>query len=313
MSLRYSFFAVVPDGIIEIPQDSNLAWLTLFYALPQELVGKRPAYLELPRNINQLLADEKHMRLLKDDAFLELVWDCWAWAVWQFFKVPHKDGTYHDIPGDWQNYSGDFPLWRLSYDILRYIRKKFETEMDWSFQQLFLMDKDDEVPWLDYKHFSNLVGNITDLIVEEQNWQPFIDEVWRNRNPDDYSGSSVHKRDFNRSWYHDRNHRHLSIEGIAESGAMIDGEMLFDIPNPEAEFETKVLQKIGIEQFEGRLTEQDKQILRMRMDGSSLKDIAAAVGFKTPSAVSKHIEKSAGAYEDYVSGEYGSFLDKHTK
>ena len=44
------------------------------------------------------------------------------------------------------------------------------------------------------------------------------------------------------------------------------------------------------------------------MDGCSLKDIAVAVGFKTPSAVSKHIEKLAGAYEDYVSGEYGSFF-----
>ena len=40
MSLRYSFFAVVPDGIIEIPQGSNLSWLTLFYALPRELVEK---------------------------------------------------------------------------------------------------------------------------------------------------------------------------------------------------------------------------------------------------------------------------------
>ena len=30
MSLRYSFFAIVPDGIIEIPQESNLSWLTLF-------------------------------------------------------------------------------------------------------------------------------------------------------------------------------------------------------------------------------------------------------------------------------------------
>ena len=49
------------------------------------------------------------------------------------------------------------------------------------------------------------------------------------------------------------------------------------------------------------------------MDGCSLKDIAAAVGFKTPGAVSKHIEKIAGAYEEYVSDEYGSFLDQHTK
>ena len=311
MSLRYSFFAIVPDGIIEIPQGSNLSWLTLFYALPKELVEKYPPALSLPRNIYELLDDPDSMEVIKNDMFLLLVWDCFAWSAWQFFQVPNKDGTYKDIPGDWKNYSGDFPLWRLSYEIIKHFRKKFETEMDWSFQRLFLMDRDDEHPWLTYQQFSNLIGNLTDMIVAEENWQPMIDEFWNNRNPDDYSGSSVHKRDFNRSWYHDRNHKHLSIEEIAETGAMIDGEMLFDIPNPAAEFETKVLQKIGIEQFERRLTEQDKQILRMRMDGCSLKDIAAAVGFKTPRAVSKHIEKIAGAYEDYVSGEYGSFLDKH--
>ena len=36
---------------MEIPQDSNLSWLTLFYTLPKELVGKRAAYLNLPRNM----------------------------------------------------------------------------------------------------------------------------------------------------------------------------------------------------------------------------------------------------------------------
>ena len=44
----YSFFFVLADGVMEIPQDSNLSWITLFYALPKELVEKRPAYLELP-------------------------------------------------------------------------------------------------------------------------------------------------------------------------------------------------------------------------------------------------------------------------
>ena len=258
MSLRYSFFAIVPDGIIEIPQDSNLSWMTLFYALPKELVEKYPPALSLPRNIYELLDDPDSMEVIKNDMFLLLVWDCFAWSAWQFFQVPSKDGTYKDIPGDWKNYSGDFPLWRLSYEILKHFRKKFETEMDWSFQRLFLMDKDDGHPWLTYQQFSNLIGNLTDMIVAEENWQPMIDEFWNNRNPDDYSGSSVHKRDFNRSWYHDRNHKHLSIEEIAETGAMIDGEMLFYIPNPATEFETKVLHKIGIEQFERKLTEQDK-------------------------------------------------------
>lgn len=117
---HYGFVVLLPHEMIRIPQESNLAWMTMFYALPRELVQKRPAYLELPRNISQLLASEKHMKLVKEDAFLELVWDCYAWGIWQAIKVPDGKGGYKEIPGDWQHYSGDFPLWRLSYDIIRY-------------------------------------------------------------------------------------------------------------------------------------------------------------------------------------------------
>lgn len=105
------FIVVLPKTIIEIPQDSNLSWLILFYALPKELVEKRAAYLNLPRNIRQLLSDPEHKKLIETDAFLELVWDCYAWSAWQFFQAPKKDGTYQDIPGDWSHYSGDFSLW----------------------------------------------------------------------------------------------------------------------------------------------------------------------------------------------------------
>ena len=126
----YSFYVVLADGIMEIPQDSNLSWITLFYALPKELVEKRPAYLGLPRNVHHLLNSKEHCKLIQSDAFLELVWDCYAWAAWQFFQVPGKGDVKHDIPGNWSNYSGDFPLWRLSYEIIKYFRQKFETEME---------------------------------------------------------------------------------------------------------------------------------------------------------------------------------------
>jgi len=43
-----------------------------------------------------------------------------------------------------------------------------------------------------------------------------------------------------------------------------------------------------------------------------LKEIAEKVGFKTPSAASKRIEKIAGSYEDFLGDEYSAFLDKHT-
>ena len=143
----------MPQTIINIPYASNLSWLSLVYALPRELIEKRPAYLALPRNINAVVASDEAQKLINGDQFLELVWDCYAWSVWQFFRIPLKDGSYRDTPGDRKNYSGDFPLWRISYMIQQYIRDKFEHEMEWSFQRLFLMPQNEEVPWLSYQHF----------------------------------------------------------------------------------------------------------------------------------------------------------------
>ncbi len=34
---------------IRIPHASNKRWLTLFYAMPKELIGKAQAYLDFPR------------------------------------------------------------------------------------------------------------------------------------------------------------------------------------------------------------------------------------------------------------------------
>ena len=96
----YSFYVVLADGILEIPQESNLSWITLFYALPKELVEKCPAYLELPRNIHRLLHSDEYCKMIQSDAFLELVWECYAWSVWQFFQVPCKGSVKRDIPGD---------------------------------------------------------------------------------------------------------------------------------------------------------------------------------------------------------------------
>ena len=308
------FIVLLPQAIIEIPQDSYLSWLTLFYALPKELVDKRKEYLELPRNITQVINSVQSKGLIESDAFLELVWDCYAWSAWQYFQIPHKDGTYHDIPGDWSHYSGDFPLWQLSYETIKHFRSKFETEMEWSFQKLFLMDKDDELPWLSYQQFGNLIGNLTDMIVKELNWQPMIDEIWRERQPDDYNrGKNTDKRGFMRSWEHSRTAQHVSLEGVSESGVKLDGDMLFDLADPRAAFETTVITEVQMAQFKSKLTETDRQIMKMRYEGYTLKEIAEKVGFKTPSAVSKRIEKLAGQYDDFIGREYGKFLDKYTK
>ena len=78
---RYDSVALLPRKIIRIAQDSHLSWLTMFYGLPRELVEKRPAYLELPRHVGEIVNSERFTAMIHDDAFLELVWDCYAWAI----------------------------------------------------------------------------------------------------------------------------------------------------------------------------------------------------------------------------------------
>ena len=120
------FIVVLPGEIIEIPQDSDKSWLTLFYSLPRELAEKwKPAY-DLPRCPYEVLRADKYDHIVCDDMFNLLVWDCYAWSAWQFFQVKDRKGNYRDIPGNWTQYAGYFPLWRLSYSIIPYIRMKFE-------------------------------------------------------------------------------------------------------------------------------------------------------------------------------------------
>lgn len=171
-------------------------------------------------------------------------------------------------------------------------------------------DKDDELPWLSYQHFGNLVGNLTDLIVLEQNWQLMIDEIWNTRQVNDYTGKNINKKDFMRSWTHSRTAQHISFDEILEEGTTVDGELLFDIADPRSEFESEIIHKFYMEDFKAQLPGVDSKILQMRYDGHSLKEIAAAVGFKTPSAVSKHVEKIAERYDNFISDEYGKLLSK---
>ena len=194
------FLVVLPGEIIEIPQDSDKSWLTLFYSLPRELAEKwKPAY-ELPRCPYEVLRTDKYDHIVCDDMFKLLVWDCYAWCAWQFFQVKDRKGNYRDIPGSWNQYAGYFPLWRLSYSIIPYIRMKFEQ---------------------------------------------------------------------------------------------------------------KVISEMQIATFaEQSISEKDREILKLRMDGLTEQEIADKVGYKTASAVHKRIAKIAGAYEDYVTAEYQKYLDK---
>ena len=287
------FVVLLPGGkMIRIAQDSNLSWLVMFYLLPKEFVEKRPDYLKLPRRIEEIVNDDYFSSMLRSDLFLELVWDCYNYVVWQAIEVPDGKDGYQNIPGSSTYYSEDFPLWRLSMRILVYIRRSLETEMDFSFQKYFTLPQGMYASWMPTKYFYNMVINLTERIIIQENFQPMIDAIWENRQPEDYRGYNLKKRDFLRSWYHYRNHPHLSYE------KMIDDNI--GIADPQQAFDQKVQADLQVEQFEATLTDKDQRILKLRMNNVKLEDIAKEVGYKTASAVKKRIDSIANAYEAFI-------------
>lgn len=313
MTFSFGFLVVLPDQMIMIPVDSHFSWLTMFYMLPKELVEKRPEHLKLPRNIRDIADNEENMKIIRDDSFTEFVWSCYAYANWHFFLLPTRDGLYRPFSGNPMQYSGNFPLWRLSYLAQPYMRMKLETDWDYSFQKFFLMEPDEELDWVKLDDFNFMFRTMFDQVVKEQKWQPIIDDSWNHRQPEDFKGTGSQSRDFMRKWTHSRTAQNVSLEQIRESGTVVGNDALYDIPDPSAEFETKVLDKMKMEDFKKRLSDVDLEILELRVQGYTQQEIAKEVGYKVPSAVSKRIEKIAAQFEEFVGKEYGEFLDKHVQ
>ena len=298
---------VLPGEIIEILQDDDMSWLTLFYSLPKELAEKYPPAMKIPRCPYEVLREGACANIVKGEMMKLLVWDSYSWIAWQFFKVKDRHGNYREIPGSRSHYAGYFPLWRLSYAIIPYIRMKFE-DYGLGFQNLYNMPKGVEVPWLTYQQFGNLVGNLTDMIIEEQNWQPTIDAIWECRTVEDYDDKySTVKNDFMRKWHHNRSGKSISLEEMMEDE---DGD-IFGVADPAGDFEQTILSEIQIASFaQDNLTDTDGEILQLRMQGHTEQEIDDKVGYKTASAVHTRIAHIVNAYGDFVISEYQQYLDK---
>ena len=298
MTTESQDFIPVGGSLFKIPSSSNLRWLIMFYALPRELVEKRPAFLSMPRKVREVVHNEKWMRMVNSDMFLELVWDCYAWVSWQFFKVPAPHGGYMPVPGSFYLYSGNFPLWRYAYITAAHIREKLDKMPEFCFQRLFSMGRDYEVPWMPYENFYDFFGQMTMKIVEEQHWQEAFDMLWEHRAHEDYNGSGSKQRDFERSWYHSRSpERELSLEQMKEDDAELPVNAMCHAAVQS--FEEQLLDEEQIKQFVQTLPDMDRQIIMLRMQNDTLAEIARKLDFANAGTISKRLAKIRKQLEIY--------------
>lgn len=279
-------------GRFIIPNTSYLRWLPLFYSIPREQVALDKELLLIPRNMKLMLKDPEHAGLVMEDRFLLLVMDVYSSAIWRFLKVPDGKGGYKPIPGTWNMYSGNFPMWRMAYMIAASFVKLFEDILGLNLQYLFSMPENQPFPWVPLTLFLATVEKMTEKTVKDMNLQPSIDAVWENRQPEDYQGYNQKRKDFLRTWNHSRNHQHLSFEQMKADGV--------ELADPKQSIEQDVIESQSIEQFKNSLSERDRRILEMRVEGIKLEDIAKAVGYQTASAAKKRIDKIAEEYERFI-------------
>lgn len=106
---------------------------------------------------------------------------------------------------------------------------------------------------------------------------------------------------------HNRSGEPISLDEMMES----ENGDIFDVAAPRSDFENSVISEMQIATFaESTITEKDREILKLRMEGYTEQEIADKVSYKTASAVHKRIAKIADAYEDFVTAEYQKYLDK---
>lgn len=291
------------DGKVEVCLTTYKSWLPMFYLLPKEYVQKRSVYLTLPRCPYAIWNTNQYDELVNSDAFLEMIWDSYAWAIWNCFLVPDKNGKRKWMPTNINYYSGNFPLWRLVYTIMNHIRKKLEDDQILTFSRLLCLRPGMEFSWCTTAQFDALVCTLTLKIIEEQDWQPMIDELWLNRTVEDFDETRVSREriDSYRKWHHTRTNvgTPVSMEQMQEDCE--DGTK--DIADPNGEFEHEVLNELRLKSFMETLSERDREILKLKMQGMTDQKIAEKVGFKNHSVVVKRRKQIAEHFQKYVENE----------
>ena len=235
--------------IDEQQQKHNIRYLPLVYFLPQELIAKCPTLSQLSRNLSVLSASDSLLDLIETDTFLHEIMDATAALAFPHFGF-----------GGWkEHYTGDFPVWRLSYAMPLWL-KGIERAIGWGWDALLHFPPGEEIPFFSSEYIATIYERVVKRTIVEQGWQPLLDIVREMPCHEDFEEWNTRVRiDFLRKWYHTRakNVRTFSLESALEDG---DGKLYY-IPDETQNVEETVIAQDYSERFFARLSERDKAIL----------------------------------------------------
>ena len=278
----------------------NIEFLTAFYIIPEQIVKNVcPQLLCISRNIYDLFHHPEQIELIESDYFELAIIDIYAYLVWPYLGI----SPYMEI------YSGYDPIWKFAHAAPLWIETMIEDGIILSFTDAFRMYAYDKSFRFESKsaYEMDIILKYTVMAtVQKNNLGPLIECVKKNRCWEDFDArDSKQKTDFFRKWYHSRTaHPMISLEQYQEDYAERNNGKEFDIPDGTDVEDEAVTQEL-IDSFMKELTEKQKQILNLRLEGRTYEEIAERVGYKTHSAVVKQMDKIGQKFETFAEVDYG--------
>ena len=288
-----------PDGSISPYRNSEL--IPLFYVFPKNMLkAAGEIFLEVPRKPVYLFGDRKWINFIESDVFLEFIIDATAFIVRQFMG---KDAAR-------EFYSGYEPSWILAHATQYWLEGLTEEKILPTINELAELCK--ETPSLECSYSSEEDIEIyfqyaVRHVMAKYNMYEILDVAEEFRCHEDFAKCNSNKKtDFHRKWYHTRStYSTISLE--AEMKKYSENSDWQELPlwDMNSTTEEEIISEVMVKQFTDSLSEKDRKILQMRLEGYTQKEIAEELGYNNHSGVQKRITKIGLAYQEFTKDDLG--------
>lgn len=278
----------------------NSVYLPAYYLIPKELLENNcKEILKIPRIPIKALSTYESIELIESDFFLEVIIDMYAYMVWNCLYPQ----VYLEI------YSGYDPIWKLVHQTPIWIKLLIDERIIFTVEQLCKWsnsNREIEMDFVSLEEATLIMNYIVAKYIVQNNLREIIKVIEENRCEEDFDfRNSRQKTDFLRKWYHTRtNHPSISLEEWQENYKEKHNGIEYEIAD-DVNVENDVVDKIIVDEFLSTLSDKDRRILELRIDGISYERIAELLGYKNHSGVIKRIQKIGVLFQKYTGKDFG--------
>lgn len=278
----------------------NSVYLPAYYLIPKELLENNcKEILKIPRIPIKALSTYESIELIESDFFLEVIIDMYAYMVWNCLYPQ----VYLEI------YSGYDPIWKLVHQAPIWIKLLIDERIIFTVEQLCKWSKSNreiEMDFVSLEEATLIMNYIVAKYIVQNNLREIIKVIEENRCEEDFDfRNSRQKTDFLRKWYHTRtNHPSISLEEWQENYKEKHNGIEYEIAD-DVNVENDVVDQIIVDEFLSTLSDKDRRILELRIDGTSYERIAELLGYKNHSGVIKRIQKIGVLFQKYTGKDFG--------